>query len=50
VFYYDQWDNEIGEEVLIPTCENPCKMQDFINLVKDKTSKEWEEECQKVEN
>lgn len=50
MFYYNQWDDEIGKEVYMPKCGNPCKVQDFIKLVKDNIPQNWEEECQKLES
>lgn len=49
LYYYNRWDNEKGEEFSIPMCGDPCKIEDFIKLVKDNFSDKWEEECQKVE-
>ncbi|XP_060879222.1 lysosomal acid phosphatase-like isoform X1 [Metopolophium dirhodum] len=48
VFYFDRWDNEKGEEILIPICGNPCKFEDFKKLLTNNFSGSWEDECQKI--
>uniref|UniRef100_A0A2S2R7I7 acid phosphatase n=1 Tax=Sipha flava TaxID=143950 RepID=A0A2S2R7I7_9HEMI len=49
VFYYHKWDDEKYEEMPIPICGNPCKLEDFIQLINENFSTEWEKECEKLE-
>lgn len=49
IFYYDKWSSEQEEEIPIPACGDPCKIQDFVKLASDNFSGDWEVECQKVE-
>ncbi|XP_025407954.1 lysosomal acid phosphatase-like isoform X2 [Sipha flava] len=48
LFYYGRWDDEKGEEVPIPSCGNPCKLQDFTTFINEIFSPEWGKECQDV--
>uniref|UniRef100_A0A2S2QIM0 acid phosphatase n=1 Tax=Sipha flava TaxID=143950 RepID=A0A2S2QIM0_9HEMI len=46
VFYYNKWDNENGEEMSIPKCGYSCNLDDFVNLINNEMSTEWEQDCQ----
>lgn len=50
VFYYDDRNNDEGEELLIPMCGNPCKLKDFIQRINERFSTDWEKECEQVES
>lgn len=50
MFYYYRWNEENGEELPIPICGNPCKLEDFVKLLKDNLSAGLEKDCQLTEN
>jgi len=50
VYFYSRWDDEEGKEVPILNCGNPCKFQNFKNMLDNSLSGEWMEECQELES
>uniref|UniRef100_A0A2S2R667 acid phosphatase n=2 Tax=Sipha flava TaxID=143950 RepID=A0A2S2R667_9HEMI len=50
VFYYSRWDDDKGEEILIPACGNPCELEYFTKRINRHFSTDWEEECKEMEN